>query len=168
MLPRSLKPRPGGSKLRRKLQWVAMGVTIALLVLASPLSASAESNRRVAIGFHMQITGPDSAAGTFSAAGGVSDSGAAAATFRVTPRAGDRGRLEGDHTLTGSSGVITIHFRGTTFPLNSPRALGDGRFHITGGTGAYSGLRGHGTFTVVADFTTLTVTGTYDGRVKPS
>ncbi len=153
--------------MRRKLQWAALGMTIALVVLASPLSASADSNKRVVIGFHMQITGPNSAAGTFSAAGGVSDSGTAAATFSVTPTTGDRGKLEGDHTLTGSGGVITIHFRGTTFPLNSPRALGYGRFQITGATGAYSGLRGHGTFVVVADFTTLTVTGTYDGRVRP-
>jgi hypothetical protein len=154
--------------VRRKLRCIAIGISVALVVLASPLSASAESNQRVTIGFHMQITGPNSAAGTFSAAGRVSDSGAAVATFSVTPIRGDRARLEGDHTLTGSGGVISIHFRGTTFPVNSPRALGDGRFQITGGTGAHSGLRGHGTFVVVADFTTLTVTGTYDGRVKQS
>ena len=78
------------------------------------------------------------------------DSGSSTANPSVTPT-GDpsRGQLAGDQQFVGQKGTPFTHFEGVAFPNNSPYAVGEGRFRILSGTGAYAGLRG--SFLVVVD-----------------
>ncbi|MDQ4049758.1 MAG: hypothetical protein M3131_10335 [Actinomycetota bacterium] len=157
--------------MKRRLQlFVVLGTVAALVTpLALPAFAGDDgpaAQKRFAIGFRLNFTGPSSSAGPFSAAGAVSDSGNSNATFKITPTKRDEGRLEGTQEFVGSTGSITAHFRGTAGPLSSPRATGRGRFRIVSGTGAYAGIEGQGRFLVIADFTTGSVTGTYDGKLR--
>ena len=55
----------------------------------------------------MQLTGPDTAAGSWVGAGAISDAGSATATFTLVPE-GNHGKSSGTHVLTGSDGTISI------------------------------------------------------------
>lgn len=71
----------------------------------------------------------------------------------------------GDETFTGSNGAFSAHLSGLSCEPSpgDPRNPFDGRFQITGGTGAYAGLSGSGTITSLADFSDRTFTGVHDG-----
>jgi hypothetical protein len=161
-----------GSESGRRHSWRTPGVvalTAAALAAfaALPLAASGTSEKRVVIGLNEHFTGPNSAAGTFIAAGAISDSGARTETFTITPsKAGTEATIEGTVNMVGSLGTITEAFSGTLAPLGEPRVFVDGHFEFTGGTGAYAGLRGSGKFLGVADLTTNTVIGTDAGDAK--
>ena len=49
------------------------------------------------------------------------------------------------------SGSITIDFAGTSHALSDRRRFAEGRPQISDASGHYPGLRGHGSFLVVAD-----------------
>lgn len=151
----------------RAKSWLAL-VLVVLVggLLALPLAASANDEKRVVIGVEVHLTGPNSASGTFSAALAVSDSGTTTATFTVTPSHDDEGVLDGDQVFSGTLGSFTVHFRGTAFPLSSLRQVGEGRWRVTSGTLAYANLRGKGSFLVVADAVAGTVKGSLDGEVR--
>ena len=48
----------------------------------------------------------------------------------------------------------------------SPHVVGEGRFTILSGTGAYAGARGRGSFLVVVDFLSSQLIGTEAGNVE--
>jgi hypothetical protein len=156
----------------RRLSWRAAGViafvAAAFVAFAAvPLSASGTSEKRVVIGLNEHFTGPNSAAGTFVAAGAISDSGARTDTFTKTPsKHGTEAAIEGTATMTGSLGTFSEAFKGKLVPLGAPRSFVEGHFEFTGGTGAYAGLRGHGEFLGAADATTNTILGTDAGKAK--
>jgi len=137
----------------------------ALLVL-TPLSATASDERRVMISERMQLTGPTTQAGTWVGTGAVNDAGASAATFTVVSHGDGKGLLNGTHVLTGSAGSITVETRPWVRPFPPPappRAMAEGRWWVSGGTGDYAGLRGRGKVYATADFTTGEITIVRDG-----
>jgi hypothetical protein len=151
----------------RTKPWRALVLTVLVGgLLALPLTASADDEKRVVAGAELHLTGPNSASGTFSAALAVSDSGTTGATFTVTPSKDDEGVLDGNEVFNGTLGSFTIHFHGTAFPLSSPRQVGEGMWRVMSGTGVYADLRGRGSFLVVADAVTQTVKGSLDGKVR--
>ncbi len=69
--------------------------------------------------------------------------------FNFTPPArGDASPLYAVHTLTGPKGQIFITFAGTYNLVST--FLGSGTWVVTGGTGAYVGIRGEGTWSADA------------------
>jgi hypothetical protein len=127
---------------------------------------AADAQQRVMISERMQLTGPNTQAGTWVGAGAVNDAGSGAATFTVVPHGNDAGLLTGTHVLTGSSGTITIEtiaFVRPFPPPTPPRAMAEGTWRIVGGTGAYADLKGRGKVYATADFATGEITIVRDG-----
>jgi hypothetical protein len=153
--------------MKRWLLTLALGA----LVAAVPFSASAGDGKRVVIAERNMIvafdpaTGAGTQAGTFHAAGAISDTGTASSNFTVTPIGDDRAVLEGDHVLTSPAGTLVVRSRVTLFPYGSPRVIAQGTWKIVGATGAYAGVEGHGRSLAVGDFTTATATIMRDGVV---
>jgi hypothetical protein len=119
---------------------------------AAALAAEEGEQERFFIGFDLHATGPTATAGTFAMSGKFEDSGTSAANPTVTPTNNpDRGHLSGDQQFVGQKGTIFTHFDGVAFPNNNPHAVGEGKFKILSGTGAYAGLRGGGSFLIVVN-----------------
>lgn len=154
---------------RRLLPLAVAGVAAAFA--AVPFGATADDARRVVIAERNTIvafepsTGAGTQAGTFHAAGAISDTGTASADFTVTPIAPDRAILQGDHILASAVGTLVVRSRVTLFPFPSPRVIAQGKWTIVAATGAYAGLEGHGKSLAVGDFTTATATIMRDGHV---
>lgn len=158
----------------RKRVSIALVTAMGAVVVALPLAASADDKERLVLTERMQLTSFDPAtgegtqAGTFVAAGAVNDAGSATATFRVTPGEGGCGVLTGPHTFTGAGGTITVFTTASVCPFpppNPPRSFARGKWRVVGATGAYAGLRGHGSIVATADFATGEITIARDGRV---
>jgi len=144
---------------------VALAATVAMLLTLTPLGAGASSDKRFLLSWRGSFTGPNSGAGSFAVGGALSDAGTLSATFATTPGKDDCAVVTGDETFTSANGAFTAHLSGLScsFGPNDPREPFDGRFTITGGTGAYAGLSGKGTITSLADFSDGTFTGVHDG-----
>jgi hypothetical protein len=160
--------------MRRKLdrrRGALIALACALLAAAAvPIAASSSpraASDRFYLAMHLHPTGPTSTAGTFVSSGAVADSGTVdVQNLSIVPIAGaDAGRLSGDETYFGQQGTIVTHFEGTAFPLSSPHETGRGTFTIVSGTGAYSGLRGGGSFLIVVDLAAGELTGVEVGDI---
>jgi hypothetical protein len=127
------------------------------LTMASPVAAS--QPEEVVITLDLYFTGPDTAAGTFSATGAVNDSGSVSQQFMFAGRT-----AHGLKTIEGSEGTITIRFDVRLTPTGPTTAVAEGRFVILSGTGSYANLRGAGSTFIEADFVSGTLIGTYSGR----
>jgi hypothetical protein len=79
----------------------------------------------------------------------------------------DRSRLSGDQQFEGQRGTIFTQFNGVAFPNGDPHAVGEGRFSIVSGTGAYTGIDGQGSFLIVVDQISNQFIGTEVGNVEP-
>jgi hypothetical protein len=151
-------------------------IAAAAVIFSLPGSAAAASAdhsghnptshpREVVVSFALTFQSDGSAAGTFTAAGAISDTGAVLAHPVVIPIDATTGTLTGDLTLHGSHGDLTWEFAGTTYPLGTPRAIGRGSARAQSGTSDYLGVHARTSFVVAADFTAGTVSGTFDGTV---
>ncbi len=172
----AVAPRPeqarhdvGGGVSNRGL----LGAALAAAFATVAFDAFAGDTKRVVIAERNNIvafdpaTGKGMQAGTFHAAGAISDTGTATSDFTVTPLGGDRALLEGDHVLTSAAGSLVVRSRVTLFPYPSPRVIAQGTWKIVAATGTYAGLQGHGKSLAVGDFTTATATIMRDGEVGP-
>ncbi len=140
----------------------------AALLLVLPLGAGANSTKRFVLGLNGVLTGDTTGSGTFTVAGALTDNGGAQSSFTVTSQKGNCANLAGDNTFTAADGTFTMHLSGTncfSSAPNDPRAIFDGRFTITGGTGVFHGLLGSGTITGEDDVNAGTFTSIYDGNV---
>lgn len=140
----------------------AAGVLGVAGVPGTAFAADDSDQERLFIGFSLHPTGPTSTAGTFVMSVRLEDSGTSTANNIAQERidGSNRARLSGDQQFVGQKGTIFTHFEGVTFPFMNPHAVGEGRFTILSGTGAYAGIRGHGTFLIVVDFISSQLIGT--------
>jgi hypothetical protein len=131
-------------------------------------AAEDSDEQRLFIGFSLHPTSPTSTFGTFVMSGRLEDSGSSAADhIELVPiDQTDRSRLSGDQQFAGLKGTIFTHFEGISFPNNDPHVVGEGRFTILSGTGAYAGIRGGGSFLIVVDFVSNQFIGTERGDVE--
>lgn len=150
-----------------KLAGAAGAVGVAGMPVAA-VAAETSDEKRLFIGFSLHPTGPTSTAGTFVMSGRFEDSGASTAhdIALVAVDKTDRSRLSGNQEFVGQKGTIFTHFEGISFPNTSPHVVGEGRFTILSGTGAYTGARGRGSFLVVVDFLSSQLIGTESGNVE--
>jgi hypothetical protein len=144
------------STLKAAVAVLAAAVALPVIALAS----SGENTLTIAT--HQTLTSAGSAAGTFAADGDIDDSGTVQSTFSLTPQ-GSNLRLSGEQTLVGSLGTLHSTFTGIAGPAGARQAA-SGTFELDSGTGAYAGVRGHGTFTVLGDFATGNVYSVAEGQ----
>jgi hypothetical protein len=154
---------------------VALSVSMLALVPAAsvaettaPNVADARStNHTLMIGFELHFTGPTTTSGTFVASGAVQDAGTSNVENIVLAPFGhqDRARLSGDQSFIGAQGTIVTRFSGIASDVSSPYQSGRGRFEVVSGTGAYAGLHGRGTFTIVVDVAGNHLIGTEVGHI---
>lgn len=144
--------------MRKKPAFLATAAAVVAAAVALPMvGMAARGEQALTIATHQFLTGPASAAGTFGAVGDIDDSGTVESAFALAPQGNqDAARLTGSQTFTGSTGTFVSAFEGLASPIPAPgvRSVARGTFEIVSGTGAYAGIRGHGTFTVVGDFST--------------
>lgn len=150
--------------MSRKSALVA-AAALALIAALPVVAVASKGEAKLTIGSHQVITGPSSAAGTFAAVGDIDDSGTVTSTFSFAPPGSqDAARLTGTQDFVGSLGTFHSTFKGRASPASGLRQAASGTFEIVSGTGAYAGIRGHGTFTVVGDFTTGNVYSVAEGQ----
>ncbi len=157
---------------RRQILKVA-GAAAAVGIVGVPgvaFAAGDSDEKRLFIGFSLHFVPPTftTTAGTFVMSVRFEDSGTSTADhIAIVPVHGtDRSRLSGDQQFVGQKGTIFTHFEGVTFPNTSPHSIGEGRFKILSGTGAYAGIRGHGSFLIVVDASSNQLIGTETGNVE--
>lgn len=141
--------------MRRSL--LAAALMLAALGTAAP--AAAAEPKSVSIDVNLILSGnlqASTTAGTFSVSGAIPDAGteSGAGWFAGLGhlKTGDPNVLHTSMTLVGALGTVTLDLVGQFGPLPAPLAWGDGRWVITGGTGAYADVHGRGSWTAVADF----------------
>lgn len=148
--------------------WLALACATLAAAITGVVASASSVDTKLQIGFSLQLTGPDSAAGSFVASGAIRDSGTAAVTnLMLTPQGNqDDARLTGRQTFVGQNGSITTTFQGFAGPVTDVHEAGKGTFDIVGGTGAYAEIKGHGTFLVVVDLSANQIIGTEDGQAN--
>jgi hypothetical protein len=149
----------------KRLNVVVAVMVLGVVAIVVPAS-SAAGGKAIMFSERMQLTGPDTQAGSWVGAGALSDAGSATASFTLVPE-GNYGKLTGTHILNGSAGTITIETAARVRPFPpEERAMVEGRWKIVGGTGAYARLHGQGKVYATGDFTTGEITIVRDGTVR--
>ena len=154
-----------GTDMLKRLNVALAALVLGVVAIVVPAS-SAGGGKAIMISERMQLTGPDTQAGSWVGAGEISDAGSATASFTLVPK-GNYGKLTGTHELNGSAGTITIETTARVRPFPpEERAMVEGRWRIIGGTGAYARLHGQGKVYATGDFTTGDITIVRDGTVR--
>ena len=145
----------------RPLSFIGVCLTPVLLLLGAAGTPAAASTSVPVTIQDTVIIGPFT--GTWSASGGISDSGTLTepTNFRVGVGAGGFGQVHFVRVMTGSLGTITV-VEDVALTLEPDGTIqGTGQWAVTAGTGAYADLHGQGTSTavVVKGVVTATETG---------
>lgn len=117
-------------------------------------------------------TGTGSLDGKATFAGAFNDNCTRHEDFHVVPGGKDSSEVNiaGTSTFFGMNGTLTTSFTGTIYfsaDPNQPISYVEGVENITGGTGAYAGARGKGTFEATQDFAgNYQVVGVFEVNVK--
>ncbi len=157
---------------RRGLR-LAIGMIWAVALIALPVSASAATPQDVTITINRIAAMPS---GTWSATGGVTDSGpfAVDAGGHFDAFGGPFGGpppVLGVHfadTLTSQKGTITVELQLLFTPAGAGVFDVQGSWLVDGGTGSYANLLGEGRVTGLVDFSTPTRDITLLGEVHYS
>jgi hypothetical protein len=140
-----------------RIRLFAAASVLAALIAAGP--ASAVTPAAISIDVNVVLSGDLKASttrGSFSATGAVVAAGTESGSGRFAGlghlRTGEPNSLHATMTLAGADGTLQLHLVGLFGHLPAPLADGDGRWVISGGTGAYAELHGRGTWSAEADF----------------
>ena len=145
----------------RPLPFIGVCLTPVLLLLGTAATPAAASTPVPVTFQNTVIIGPFT--GTWSASGGISDSGALTqpVDFRVGVGAGGFGQVHLVRVMTGSNGTITVVEDNSLTREPDGSIQSTGQWAVIGGTGAYADLHGQGTSSavVVRGVVTETATG---------
>jgi hypothetical protein len=147
--------------MKRLYKFTSIVAILGVVLWALPFQAFATPPEEVVFDFEFYFTGPDSAAGTFSAEGAIEDSGSGYEVFHYT----DEGTLQGIKVLEGNQGTITLRFNLEIVPTGPTTARTDVHFVIQSGTGDYENIHGVGTGSADVDFVAGSLIGTFSGTV---
>jgi hypothetical protein len=147
--------------MKRLVHIMSIVAVLGLVLWALPSQVFATPPQEVVFTFEFYFTGPDSAAGSFTAEGAIDDEGSGYEVFRYT----DEGTLQGTKVLEGEQGTITLRFNLEIIPTGPTTARTDVHFVIQSGTGAYENIHGVGTGAAVVDFVAGTLVGVFSGKV---
>jgi hypothetical protein len=139
-----------------RLLVLAAALTVALAAAPAALAGSPSAVR---IDINVVLAGNLSASttiGGFTLGGDLSGGGTEAGSGWFAGeghlKTGEPNALHSEMTLTAADGTISLALNGLFGTLPAPLANGDGRWVVTGGTGAYADLHGRGSWTATADF----------------
>lgn len=141
---------------------VVFAVLGAALLGALPATASAPQPVRIVM--HGALSGPGTAAGTYSISGAFEDSGTYVETFRFAGTS-----IHGAKTLSGRNGTITLVAEAVVrWESATDATLFAGHWRFESGTGAYAAIQGGGFPGVVgsADLAAGTLDVRHDGSVS--
>ena len=152
---------------------LAFGMMLSAALIAVPVSAAAATPQDVTITTHRIAAIPG---GTWSATGGITDSGpfAVDAGGHFDAFGGPFGGpppvlgLHFANTLTSQNGTITVEMQLLFTPAGSTVFDVQGSWLVDGGTGSYATLLGEGRVTGLVDFGTPTRDITLLGEVHYS
>jgi hypothetical protein len=130
------------------------------VLMAVTTPAAATPPEPVTLTIDQHLTGPNTAAGTWTASGAISDSGDYAETFRLARS----GAIQGTKTLTSLKGTIIIRAVGVLEFTGATTAVIHGHWVVLSGTGDYTHLHSQGPLTVYVDFATGTGLAIHEGR----
>lgn len=136
-----------------------------LFTLVNSVPVAAE-DKKVTIAFAFQAISETTLVGTYNLSGTLNESGPAEAT--IGTRTNDEGvvLLFADKVLHLAAGDIYLFVEGPlTFTGTTSVAI-LGKWRLTGGTGAYAEIKGHGKCAAVGDLATGTFTGAYEGKAN--
>ena len=137
----------------------------AVLTLLVASTASAD-DKNVSLALAFTADSPNHFVGTFTFNGAVNESGPAEAT--VGTRTNDEGvlLLFANKTLYAAGGNIDLYMEGPLVFTGATTVSIVGKWHLTGGTGMYTDVKGHGTCTVAGDLATGVFSGAYVGKIN--
>lgn len=145
--------------MKAKASWM-MAFLLVCTLLVLPAPALATPPEPLIIKADLSMTGPDSAAGTFTTSGLFVDAGAASEVFFI-----DEDTIHGVKTLVGAEGTFTIHFQAQLTWTGPTTGIAEGRFVIVSGTGAYEKLHGVGeTYAALNLAASPNIVATYTGK----
>ena len=147
--------------MRRLVHLISIVSILGVVLGSLPAQVFATPPEEVVFDFEFILTGPNSAAGSFTAEGAINDMGSGWEVFRYT----DEGTLQGIKVLEGSQGTITMRFNIEIIPTGPTTARTEVHFVIQSGTDAYENIHGVGTGAAVVDFVSGSLVGTFYGRV---
>jgi hypothetical protein len=146
---------------------IAAASAVIVCFAFTAISARAEdSDHNLLISFDENFTSNSTIDGTTTLAGAFSDKGSRHQDFTVTPENANEVIVTGTIHITGSKGTLTTKFTGE-IPVGSNPTFIEGTEYITGGTGAYAGVHGKGTFEATIDFDTGNIVGVAELEVRP-
>jgi hypothetical protein len=130
------------------------------------------SDDSLLMSFNETLTSNSTLDGNITLTGAFSERGTRHEDFAVihVNHDGSQVVVAGTSTITTASGTMTTQWRGTIYFDNATfestlLAYIEGTESVTGGTGAYAGATGHGTFEATLDYTNGNVLGVFEANV---
>lgn len=130
------------------------------------------SDNSLLMSFNETLTSDSTLDGNITLTGAFSERGTRHEDFAVIHVNNDGSQVvvAGTSTITSASGTMTTQWRGTIYFDNATfdstlLAYIEGTESVTGGTGAYAGATGHGTFEATLDYTNGNVLGVFEADV---
>jgi hypothetical protein len=137
---------------------VAVLATLAVATVGIPaVAAAGPANVRIDVAVALSGNLSSSTTrGTFTISGAIDDNGTESGSGWFAGqghlKTGEPNSIHGEMTLVGGQGTISIELNGLFGELPAALAQGEGHWLISGGSGAYAGLHGQGSWTATADF----------------
>lgn len=148
-----------------KMRMFGAVAMMVVMVLSVSHPAVAEDKRQ-AISFSFQATSPTTLVGTYTLSGVLNESGAAEATVGQRQTGDGVIVLYSEKILHLAAGDIHLFVEGPATFTGETSIAQSGKWRLTGGTGAYSDIKGHGKAAIVGDVSTGEFTGAYQGKVN--
>jgi hypothetical protein len=146
----------------------ALIVLLALTVTSGFAGPKNNSGKDLIISFNEFFTGPTTIDGTSVITGAFSDQGSRHQDNTIVSQSPDGTQVvvTGTVSINGANGTFTSQYTGTIYLNATNLAHIDGIESITGGTGAYTGAVGKGTFEGTIDFGTGNIVGVAELKLK--
>lgn len=145
---------------------------LTITFLSFGLAGAQADDHSLLMSFNETLTSNSTLDGNVTLTGAFSERGTRHEDFTVihVNHDGSQVVVAGTSTITTASGTMTTQWRGTIYFDNATfdstlLAYIEGTESVTGGTGAYAGATGHGTFEATLDYTNGNVLGVFEANV---
>ena len=138
----------------------------AATIIAAVLPTATQAHEKnIEILFSFVATSATDFIGNYSMQGAIYEAGAAqgSSTFYPTKNGGFQDR--GDKVLHLTGGDIFMHFESDVEFVGPTALIEEGTWTLTGGTGVYAHIRGHGKNFILGDGVGGLFQGKYDGKI---
>jgi hypothetical protein len=137
----------------------------AATIVAAVLPTTTQANERIEILFSFVATSATDFIGNYSMQGAIYEAGPAdgSSTFYPTKDGGFQDR--GDKVLHLTGGDIVMHFESDVEFVGPTAFIEEGTWTLTGGTGVYAHITGHGKNFILGDGEGGLFQGKYDGKI---